>query len=176
MTYDLHKARRDLVLGRTTDGSEEVVSGGGVVELNSTQTCDVEEPAGSLCRVARWRGVNLGQELVGLVIEVGLEVGAEEEVDDGNLEDLVFAQLCRLTNSQQCPVCQLYWDLQSADSRSEFGKLFLDIIRAREVKVYFGRNLVHRTPVCLLDHVGRLEGKLARFGNLSSINGGENEQ
>lgn len=80
-----------------------MVGGCGIVELDGAQAGDVEKPARSLCRVDSGEGVDLGQKLVRLVIQVGLEVGAEEEVDDGDLEDLVLAQLGRLADSEERP-------------------------------------------------------------------------
>lgn len=99
--HNLHKTRRDFVLWRTANGSEEKVCSTSVVELDSTQTRSVEVPAGSLCRVAGRGHLNLGQELVGLVVQVGLEVGAEEEVDDSDLEVLVLAEVSRLADGEE---------------------------------------------------------------------------
>ena len=101
-THELDISRGNLILGRTTDGGLEVFLGRGVVELDCTQSSSVVQPANRLGLVDLSLERRLCDKTISLFILVLGEVRAQEEVDDGDLERLVFAEGGGLTGSQEC--------------------------------------------------------------------------
>lgn len=159
---DLDESGSHFILWCATDGGEEEVRGTGIVELNGAETRSVKVPAGGLGRVTGGWELNLGEELVGLVVEVGLEVGAEEKVDDCDLEVLVLAQVGCLADGEK--------------GRAELGKTVLELIGACEVKVDLGCELVHGTAVYCANVLCSLASKLSCLGHLACIESGEDDK
>ena len=99
--HQLHKARRELILRRPPDGRLQVVPRLRIVELDCAQPPGVKEPSDGLRLRCAGRVGRARNELVGLVVLVLGEIRAEQEVDDGRLERLVFAQRGRLASREQ---------------------------------------------------------------------------
>lgn len=92
LVHGLEEARRGLGRGRAPDGLLQVRVRVGVVELHGLDAPEVVVVPREL-RVARGRGEGgLGDELVGLVVEVVGDVAAQEAVDEGGLRFIIVPQ------------------------------------------------------------------------------------
>jgi hypothetical protein len=77
---------------RSSHGVEQTFMRRRIVELDRSDATEVEEVSRAL-RVAGALGpCDLADELVGLVVEVGIEVVSEKAVDEGCLEVFVVTQ------------------------------------------------------------------------------------
>lgn len=84
--YGLEESRSEGRVGSATDGLLQVGVGFGVTELDGAYSTEVVEVTGELGVSGGFGELGFGDEFVGLLVEVELEVVPEEEVDECCLE------------------------------------------------------------------------------------------